>query len=182
MARSQGSNGSDSGTPPGGQDPPVLARSDIVTIVRELSETLAPDDVDRLLESEQQLRAQAREAAGAGLAAFGKQLDLSLDLLRDYVDGECSQIPYYTVSTVAAAILYSTSEIDLVPDFLPRVGQLDDAAVMAVAHELAAAGLERYRLWREATAAPAPPSKPSKRAASPDRKRRRSPQPRTRRR
>jgi uncharacterized membrane protein YkvA (DUF1232 family) len=144
----RGSHGSDSDGPTSPPGTPIFARNDIVTIVRELAEGIAPDDVERLMESEPQLRRRAREAGGGELAAFARELDLSLDLLRDHIDGECSQIPYHTVSTVAAAVLYAASEIDLVPDFLPRVGQLDDAAVMAVAHEVAAAGLERYQRWK----------------------------------
>ncbi len=40
--------------------------------------------------------------------------------------------------------------MDAIPDFLPQTGAIDDALVMAVATNLAAEGLERYRTWKTA--------------------------------
>jgi uncharacterized membrane protein YkvA (DUF1232 family) len=53
------------------------------------------------------------------------------------------------VATVAAA--YLVSPVDLVPDVIPVIGQLDDVGVMAFAVRrlLTAAGYETiYTLWR----------------------------------
>jgi uncharacterized membrane protein YkvA (DUF1232 family) len=70
-------------------------------------------------------------------------MTLALDCLRDHVEGECPQIPYYTIALMAAGVTYFGDELDVVPDFLPG-GTLDDATVMALACELAYEGLERY--------------------------------------
>ena len=78
------------------------------------------------------------------MAIFRGQLELALDCLRDHVDHKCPQIPYATISLVAAAISYFSEPLDVIPDFLPRIGNLDDAAVMGMACELGGAGLQRY--------------------------------------
>ena len=79
---------------------------------------------------------------------LGEQLSVALDCLRDHVDGACPQIPYYTISLLAAAVSYFADELDVIPDFLPRVGHLDDAVVMAMAYELGRDGLRRYCAWK----------------------------------
>ena len=126
---------------------PMLSKADVRTILHELATQIAPADVAALMSREPQLRTRAAALAAPGLTLLRKQLGLALDCLRDHVDGACPQIPYYTLTLLAAAVCYFSDEIDVVPDFLPR-GQLDDAVVMAMACQLADAGLRRYCTWK----------------------------------
>lgn len=127
---------------------PLLNRADIRTILYELANRVAPADVTALMQSEHDLRDRAADLQSADLALLGEQLALALDCLRDHVDGACPQIPYYTISLLAAAVSYFADELDVIPDFLPRVGHLDDAVVMALAYELGRDGLRRYCAWK----------------------------------
>jgi len=127
---------------------PLLNRADIRTIVYELANRLAPADLTALLETEGELRKRAAALQSEDLALLGEQLSVALDCLRDHADGACPQIPYYTISLLAAAVSYFADELDVIPDFLPRVGHLDDAVVMAMAYELGCDGLRRYCAWK----------------------------------
>jgi uncharacterized membrane protein YkvA (DUF1232 family) len=127
---------------------PLLERSDIRTIVYELANRVAPADITALLQAEHELRQRATGLQSDGLPLLAEQLSLALDCLRDHVDGVCPQIPYYTISLLAAAVSYFANELDVIPDFLPRVGRLDDAVVMAMAYELGSDGLRRYCAWK----------------------------------
>jgi uncharacterized membrane protein YkvA (DUF1232 family) len=127
---------------------PFLNPSDVRAILLDLASQLAPADLSTLMEHEQELRARAAQLTPASLSLFRKQLDLAFGLLRDHVDGRCPQIPYYTITLIGAAVYYFAAELDVIPDFLPRVGPLDDAAVMAMACRLADAGLRRYATWK----------------------------------
>ena len=123
---------------------PLLRPSDVRTIVSDLCTQLAPADVAALMNEEKTLRARAAELPTPHLSLLRDQLGLALDCLRDHLDGRCPQIPYYTISLIGAALLYFTDEFDAIPDFLPEIGHLDDAVVMAMAFELGADGLRRY--------------------------------------
>jgi len=131
-----------------GRRTPILRTSDIRTIVRDLAERMAPGDVADVLAHERQLRAQAAELRSNGLPLLRAQLELALDVLSDHLSGECPQIPYSTISLLAAAVCYYYDELDVIPDFLPGIGKLDDAAVMAMACQLAVDGLRRYCDWK----------------------------------
>jgi uncharacterized membrane protein YkvA (DUF1232 family) len=122
---------------------PLLSRSDVHRILADMTRDLAPGDVDTLMQNEADLRRRIA-AVEPELETFRRQLTLAADCLRDHVEGECQQIPYYTITLLAAALLYFGDELDAIPDFLPHVGKLDDASVMAMACELAADGLQRY--------------------------------------
>lgn len=122
----------------------VLDSSDLRTIVLESANQLAPGDVETLMANEVDVRRRAAKVPAASLPLFRHQLDLAMDCLRDHHEGRCPQIPYRTISILAAAVLYFADEHDLIPDFLPQMGRLDDAAIMATAFNLARPGLERY--------------------------------------
>jgi uncharacterized membrane protein YkvA (DUF1232 family) len=128
--------------------PPWLKVSDLRALLFEIANQIAPADVASLMGREKQLRAQARQIESEHLALLREQVNLALDCLRDHVDGACPQIPYYSISLLAAAVSYFADELDIVPDFLPGVGRLDDAAVMAMACDLARDGLRRYCDWK----------------------------------
>lgn len=122
----------------------VLEPSDLRTIVLESAGQLAPGDIETLMANETAIRRRASKVPAASLPLFRAQLDLAIDCLRDHHEGRCPQIPYRTISILAAAVLYFADEYDIIPDFLPRMGRLDDAAIMATAFNLSRQGLERY--------------------------------------
>ncbi|MCX8072745.1 MAG: YkvA family protein [Candidatus Binatia bacterium] len=130
----------------------VFERDDLERIVSDLACTVAPADVATLLEREGELRRRI-EALDSEFTLLQRQLTLLLDCLRDHHAGRIPQVPYATIAHAAAAVFYFANEWDLLPDFLPRLGRLDDAAIVAIACERVAEGLKRYaratgRAWR----------------------------------
>ena len=66
-----------------------------------------------------------------GLKARAKQLKLHLSALTiAYRD---SRTPWYVKFFVAGIVVYALSPIDLIPDFLPVVGYLDDLILLPLA-------------------------------------------------
>ncbi len=122
----------------------MLQRADVRTMLLDLAAQIAAADVAALVGREADLRRRATALRAPELALLRSQLYLALDCLRDHVGGQCPQIPYFTISLLAAAVCYFADELDLVPDFLPRIGRLDDGAVMALAFQIGHRGIERY--------------------------------------
>lgn len=134
---------------PRGAGTPLITEAELRAAVFELANTLAPADVDDLLAEEETLRARAASLTGDHGTLLRAQLELAIVCLRDHAAGECPQIPYFTISVLAAALAYLVDELDLIPDFLPGIGTLDDALVMAMAFRLGEDGLRRYCTFRE---------------------------------
>ncbi len=126
---------------------PILTREDVCRALLEQADVLAPADITDLLAEEARIRARTEKLEGTPGSIMRAQLDLVLACLRDHVAGSCPQIPYRCISLLGAAVAYLASELDFVPDFLPR-GALDDGLVLALACELAADGLGRYCTWK----------------------------------
>jgi uncharacterized membrane protein YkvA (DUF1232 family) len=127
---------------------PLLRPADVRVIIEELAAGMAPADATRLVSHEAAVRERAAVVPAPKLAAFRAQIELALDIVRDHLRGECPQIPYRTISLMAAALSYFVEHLDVVPDFLPQVGAVDDAVVMEVACQLGRDGLQRYCDWK----------------------------------
>ncbi len=68
-----------------------------------------------------------------GMRKVANQTALVLELIDDFREGTYRDVPWHTVAIASAGILYAVNPADLVPNFLPLVGVLDDMAVIAIA-------------------------------------------------
>jgi len=76
------------------------------------------------------------------------QMRLLLDLVEDYWEGRYRRVPWYSLGVSVLAMLYFLSPSDVVPDWLPLVGQLDDVAAVAIALRLLRNDLRKYCEFR----------------------------------
>ena len=74
-------------------------------------------------------------------------------LLKDRVAGRYTRTPWRTVSALTAALLYVLAPLDVIADFIPFMGYVDDAAVFAFALNFARLDLDAYREWKRANRA-----------------------------
>lgn len=119
---------------------PLLKKADFSAHLEAKARETAPRDVEILLADAE----AARERAASVSPRMGRQMDVALELLVDHAAGECAQIPFHTVSLLAEAVFYVLDPNDVIPDWIPGIGKLDDALVLELAFELGAAGIHRY--------------------------------------
>ena len=84
------------------------------------------------------------------LGRFLRDAQLLLSLVRDYWNKEYRDIPYWAIAAVVFALLYVLSPVDLIPDPIPVVGYLDDAAVVSICLLLFEQQLAQYEEWKSA--------------------------------
>lgn len=83
------------------------------------------------------------------LSGFFNDFKLLFSLLKDYFSGRYKNVPWKTIATIGATLLYVLSAVDLIPDIIPFVGFFDDATVFAFCLKMIAEDLQQYRLWRD---------------------------------
>jgi uncharacterized membrane protein YkvA (DUF1232 family) len=105
------------------------------------------NDEDRLERLLQKLEKKLKiiPVAGDTLA----NLPAMISLIRSYVKKEYQDVPLGTIIAVVSAIAYVVSPVDIIPDFIPGAGYLDDVAVITVCLKLVGSDVDDYRKWRK---------------------------------
>lgn len=72
-----------------------------------------------------------------------------ISLVKNFVEGKYTAVPYGTIVAVVSALGYFLSPIDIIPDGLPGVGHVDDAVVITVCLACVKTDLEFFDEWRK---------------------------------
>ena len=70
-------------------------------------------------------------------------------LASSYFKGEYEDIPRKHLLLIVSALTYLIAPVDLIPDFIPVVGLVDDMAVISACIKMTKPELEKFLAWRE---------------------------------
>ncbi len=68
-------------------------------------------------------------------------------MLKAWSKGEYRSIPWKTIVLSLATVIYFLNPLDMVPDFIPGVGYIDDAVVLGFVVNSIRKELERFLQW-----------------------------------
>ncbi|MEJ2050746.1 MAG: DUF1232 domain-containing protein [Calditrichota bacterium] len=90
---------------------------------------------------------KAREKKSQVREFFGDIEDLIM-LIRSYLKGEYTRIPWRFIILAFAAVIYFLNPLDLIPDIIPAMGFMDDATVIAIIVNAMKEEIDEYRRFR----------------------------------
>ena len=82
------------------------------------------------------------------LSEYKDEVALVFSMLRDYVSGKYTKVPWRTIAVLVGSLAYVLAPIDLIPDFIPVIGWSDDCLALAGALAFAKMDLEEYKAWK----------------------------------
>lgn len=115
--------------------------------VEEQAQTISETDLETVVENADAIEERLRRHGP--LRQVLEDGRLLLHLVMDVRAGRYPRVPYWGLSAAAFALLYVLNPFDLIPDAVPVLGILDDAAVVSACYKLLEQDLHDYRLWRE---------------------------------
>jgi uncharacterized membrane protein YkvA (DUF1232 family) len=89
---------------------------------------------------------KARREKGL-VGEFADDLGALLRLLRAWVRGQYRVVPWKTIVLALVAVIYFVDPFDLVPDFVPLVGYVDDAGVIGFVLRSIGKDLKVFQEW-----------------------------------
>ena len=69
-------------------------------------------------------------------------------LVNSWCRREYTEVPIGIITAIIGVLVYFVSPIDAIPDFIPGIGLMDDAAVAGGALYLVKNDLDEYMTWR----------------------------------
>ena len=100
-------------------------------------------DVDTIVQRQKELDEKLTNVPRKFLQMIN-QVKLLFEMIRDYWTGEFKGIPWASIAMAIGALVYFLSPVDLIPDFIPVIGYLDDAMVVALAIKAIQEDLRAY--------------------------------------
>ena len=74
-----------------------------------------------------------------------------LSLVKCYITKEYDKVPTGTIIAITSALLYFLIPSDLMPDFIPLIGYIDDASVISVCMSMVGHDIKKFIKWRDKT-------------------------------
>ena len=115
--------------------------------VKEGAEKVTPKDIEIVAEKSEEIDKRFRSKGP--LKRFIEDGKVLSALIKDWRAGKYRQALYGTIAAAAFALLYVLNPFDIVPDVLPFIGAVDDAAVLGACLMLVERDLRQYRGWKE---------------------------------
>jgi len=111
------------------------------------AEKVTDKDLEKVVSKSDDIK--KKFTSGGPLHRFIEDGQLLLSVVKDYRSGAFRKIPFGTIAAIVVTLAYVLNPFDLIPDFLPIIGQIDDAAVVAACLILVEHDLHTYKLWKQ---------------------------------
>lgn len=102
-------------------------------------------DVGTVLDHQDQILSKAHQGP---LVKFFRSIRDLMAMIAAYSNGSYRAVPWSTIAAAVGCLIYVLSPIDFIPDFVPFVGLVDDAAVLAAALKLIGDDLAKFQDWQ----------------------------------
>ncbi len=109
------------------------------------SNAVSNEDLQNIAQDAEKIREMMQSSK---LKALTSEVEHLIAMVKDYLTGRYKELPFQTIAAAVFALGYLLNPFDLIPDVIPVVGLVDDAAVLAFCIAQIKTDLDHYKEWR----------------------------------
>ncbi|UKT64143.1 YkvA family protein [Pedobacter mucosus] len=83
------------------------------------------------------------------LEGIWSKMVLLFAVAKDYINGDYVEIPKRSIIAIFGGLVYFLSPIDVIPDFVPVLGFVDDIFVLNLVYRQVVKDLDKYKTWKD---------------------------------
>ncbi|TLU90738.1 DUF1232 domain-containing protein [Dyadobacter sediminis] len=83
------------------------------------------------------------------MSDFQTNVQILIRMIRAYASGEYKGLPWKSILSIVAVLIYFVSPIDLIPDFLPVIGITDDVALVVWLIKTFGSDIQKFSEWEK---------------------------------
>ena len=122
-------------------------------VKEKIDEKFVKTEIAKVDDGDLELAMDNKEAideklSGSGMKKYAEMGKIMFGMLKDFKKGEYTQVPWFTVAAVVFALLYVFNPMDVVPDFFPGIGYVDDFAIFTIVLRFIQTDLHSYLDWK----------------------------------
>ena len=128
------------GKKPDAQD---ISDQDATDAIKSRIGAINAKDVNTVVNKEHELEAMVK---GKGpLGQYWDDIKTLMAMIKAYSKGEYKEIPWLSVAAITVTLIYVLTPTDLIPDVIPVVGVIDDAAVVGMCIKMVRNDIDTFR-------------------------------------
>tara|TARA_R100000935_G_scaffold47123_1_gene70830 strand:+ start:1772 stop:2167 length:396 start_codon:yes stop_codon:yes gene_type:complete len=104
------------------------------------------EDVEVVMDNEDQISDKITNSSV--LKKYTELGKVMFGMLKDYRKGVYTNVPWFTIAAIAFGFLYILNPFDIIPDFIPGIGYIDDFAVFTFGLRFIETDLHNYLDWK----------------------------------
>ena len=104
------------------------------------------DDVEVVMDKEEAINKKI--SSSDMLTKYSELAKVMFAMLKDYRKGIYTNVPWFSIASIAFGFLYVLNPLDIIPDFIPGLGYIDDLAVLSFGLRFIETDLHNYLDWK----------------------------------
>lgn len=110
-----------------------------------------PEKLKKLL-TEAAHKLQILKGNSPAAAALKEKVGSAQRMAQAYIRGDYRQLPWKSILLIVSGIIYFVMPLDLIPDFIPLSGFLDDLSILLWIFQTVKTDIEDFEAWEQGLA------------------------------
>lgn len=103
-------------------------------------------DLDLVMDNSKEINKKISKAPS--LKKFTELGKLMVGMLQDFRKGDYTKVPWFSIAAIGVALLYILNPMDVLPDFIPGLGYVDDFLILTMVLRFVETDLHDYLDWK----------------------------------